>query len=384
MPTKLEDHLAELEEKEPSKTFEVNLDGAVKLDNNNSSENVRLVPRQVEMEEGKQEQPRDDKGRFATREEATEDDPAVALEAMKKQIADANTARERAEAAAREAVNQSRRAAEQQRQAEEQARRAAEEALRSRTVAAEADYNRIINGISSAEQSKKSLEGQYASLIAEGKWVEASQVNSELARVNAHLVFLEDGKAAAEAKKNQPRQEQQTQTTQTNNQSTEDAWLAQQDPYNAAWIRQHRDKFFNDASFANKAVAASAYAINVLGLKAGTPEYYSQIDQAVGLAQKPEATTTEPPSQARTESKTSAAATTQSRSSPTVTAAPPSRTTPGSPANGRQTITLTAAERAHARATLTKDIIGNRDPEVVFAEHKARMIADGRWGNNNS
>ena len=324
-----------------------------------------------------------------------DDSPDTGLEDMRRQVEEAREARLRAEAAAQAAQEQAQRRLAAQQQAERLAAQRAQEVQQVRRSADDAEFAAITNALQNAEKTREALQAQYAALTAESNWADASKVNAELGEISARIVALKDGKAAAE-RRAQKSEDTSSRTEapapyqqQLDPRSQQDAWLAEQDPYNAAWIRQNRDRFFGDSEFQRKAVAASGYAISNMGLKVGSAEYYRFIDESVGL-RKPEPAAEERNTNGRrapetdtaprTDARSSAAETT-ARSSPTP-AAPPSRTLPS---GGRQQvqITLTAAERAHARATLTKDIIGDKDPEAVFAQHKAKLMAEGRWSGES-
>jgi hypothetical protein len=315
-------------------------------------------------------------------------DPEAALEEMRQKVEEATEARRKAEAAVLGAQEQSNRHLAAQQQAERLAAQRAQEVQRVRGQASEAEHTAIINALQNAEKTRDALQAQFASLGAESQWAEQAKVSSALGEVSAQIVRLKDGKAAAESREAQARQwateeaqAQQAQQAQVQDaRSQQDAWLATVDPYNAAWIRQNRDRFFNDKDFERKAIAASGYAINNKGYQAGSIEYFRFIDEAVGLRQPAQAeseSTGRSVVQEPKEEPRSMAAKTVSRVSPTPTA-PPSRTSTTTTSR-RQEITLSAAERAHARATLTKDIIGDQDPDVVFAKHKAELMKSGRW-----
>lgn len=324
------------------------------------------------------------------------DDPDAGLDEMRRRVEEATEARKRAEAATIAAQEQAQRRLAAQQQAERLAAQRAAEVQQVRRTADDAELAAITNALQNAEKTRDALQVQQAALNADSNWADAAKVNAEIGEVAARIVALKDGKLAAERRAQQQQreseqqyqQQQQQQQYQPDPRTQQDDWLAQQDPYNAAWIRQHRDRFFADTDFQRKAVAASGYAINNKGLKVGSVEYYQFIDEAVGLRQAEQPKQQQQQQQRQEQNAQpdarSAASQTQSRQSP-VAAAPPSRTaTPSGGGKQQVEITLTAAERAHARATLTPDIIGkDKDPEAVFAAHKAKLMAEGRWSGES-
>ena len=234
-----------------------------------------------------------------------------------------------------------------------------------------------------AEQSRaRALAGAKAKAMADQDFTKAEEIGLEIGEATANIARLKDGKAALDAARTTaPAPAAPVQRQQSDSERRE-AWLASQNPHNAAWIRQHSDKFFGDAAFQKKATAASSYAIDVLGMAVGTPEYFKHVEEATGLRQK------EAPAAARADPVTAASVpTTRTSAAPPVAAAPSREVPSARPGVNGNKISLTPAEVEIARATLTPDIIGKnpdgsaKDPLVVFAQNKAKMQAEGTWDN---
>lgn len=301
----------------------------------------------------------------------TSDAPESGIEDLRRQLAERDAAAKAAQGALEEANRRTK-------AAQEDAQRSARENQTSALHASEAEFNSIVSAISANQQRADALAQEKSKALSDGDFDKASKIDVDLGRVTARIVQLEDGKMAVEeARKSAPREQQRP---EPNERERREQWLSSQNPHNAAWIRQNYDRFFGDPAFQTKAIAASQFAVNNKGLQIGTSEYLTFLDQEVGLKQR-----------AVEESKEQAAPRQEARKSPAAPAAapnvsaPPSRTVPTSRPGQGTPVTLTQDERNHARATLTPDIIGKnpdgsaRDPEVVFAQHKLKAIAEGRW-----
>lgn len=336
----------------------------------------------------------------------TDDAPQAGVEDLKRQLAEQKQARADAERGVVAEREQRMRATAHAADAERRAVSSASAATEARQAESDAQFHSIVNALTAYEKQRDALKGKYASLLEEGKFTEAADLNSEIAEVASRITSLRDGKTAAEDARKRaadaPAKPAAPAAAPVDEAAQQEQWLNAQAPHNAAWIRQHRDRFFGDKNFAEKAIAASNYALKVMGHAGGSDAYFRHIEEAVGLRQRDDAVPAAPtytpaapaaPAPSAPLAPSSAAAASQTRSSPTP-AAPPSRTAPGAAPGqpGGTAITLSADERHIARMTFTPDICNVDpktgidpktgrvfDPEVRFAMQKAELMREGKW-----
>lgn len=307
------------------------------------------------------------------------DDAAAGIAALKQQIADRDQLLQRQnselESAHRGRV-----------EAENRARAQAREADTSRASATDAEHTAILNGLTSAQAEASALESEFAQLMADGKFKEAGALQAKLGRVGARIETLEAGKTAIEAAKKAPAQ----QPVQSESEQRE-AFLAQQHPANAAWIRQNVNRFFTDPAFREKAAAASQYAAKVLNLTIGTPEYFQHVDEATGIKPKvAPAAVTVPVTPVAPGPTATPAEPLSGASAPVVVtqpqqpvqrqrtyAAPPSGGTPRNYGNG-------GSLPGEIRMTETeiKFCEDNDLNPVSYWQEREKLKKEGRWGNN--
>lgn len=183
-------------------------------------------------------------------------------------------ARQRAEAARQQAE-------ERARQVDTQARSTVEEAQRS-TV--DTQLTAITGNIQSRTVERDSLKRDYAAAGAEGDFNKMADIQSRMARLEAELSQLENGKAALEARKATPTQpDQQPATTPPNEYESQERFIGQQPPIVQGWLRQHRDRYFGDPSFQAKVAAAASYASNIKGIRGDTQDFIDFVETEVGM-----------------------------------------------------------------------------------------------------
>lgn len=306
------------------------------------------------------------------------DDPVAAAENLRRQLADANADRDRTSLALQE---ESRRRQDAERNAAQNAGRANEAV----TAAGQANYDMVISALTAAEAQASQLTADHAKAMTDGDFAAASKIQMEMAKVGGRIDRLETGKIEMDAQRasptvRTPAPQQQPATTDWNrpwNNAEAETYLRGRTPQTAAWIRQN-DKFIHDVKFRNQVAAAHNLA-EAKGISVDSDEYFKFVNMSVGVTEQTPEPTPEPEPRPAPKAPVTAAAKTVSRQSPTA-AAPPSRTTQGGPPGspGGASVTLTAEERKLARQMFTKDVIGNEDPEVVYARHKRNLIAEGR------
>lgn len=119
---------------------------------------------------------------------ATNDPPDAGIEDLKKQLAQEKAAREASDRLVAEEREGRLRADNARRAAEARATSATGEVTAARTAEADAQYNAVVNALTAYEKQRDALKGQYAQLLEEGKFKEASDLNSEIAEVASRKI----------------------------------------------------------------------------------------------------------------------------------------------------------------------------------------------------
>jgi hypothetical protein len=259
--------------------------------------------------------------------------------------------------------------------AERRAALADQEAKRSAAIASDSQFDSIANALNASEREMEHLVQLKRSANEEGRHDDAAKIDAQMSKVGARVVQFETAKAQLEEeRKRAPAVVEQTmvQPTVSDDQRREQ-FLANLPPQSAAWIRGlPNNRYFTDPAFAAKVNAAAQYAEQVKGINHNSGEYFRFIEQEIGMATAPVATSV-------------AAATVQERHSATPrVAAPvsaaPSRSVPdavGHPKRASQ-VTLSADERAHAKMMFSGPEYKGQDPEVLYAKNKLALINDPR------
>lgn len=308
----------------------------------------------------------------------------AAVEALKKQLADkdAESQANRVEAERnREEADRNLRAATE---AEQRARANAGHAQEQTRVAQTHELDSVTNALGAVSTELNALETKLAAAHEAGEFGTVAKLQTQIAKAGARLVQLEDGKAALEARaKEVPRQAPAG--------DEREAYLARRTAPTAAWVRAH-PQFFTDQSFRVKVESADGYVANVLGIARDTQEYFSKIEEAVGLRQ---AAVVAPPPAASTAAtvveRTSDAASQEEKvevvvdqpkpAARPVPAAPPSRAVETSRGPNTPTrVALTKDEREAAQWLFPRVKEDDPDPEVVMATNKLRLMREGIFG----
>ena len=316
------------------------------------------------------------------------------FEALKRQIAAKDEELKRAndtnDAAIRQADANRERALRAERQRDEASRQAGVNA----NATQQAEYDSVVNSLSAHQTELQSLEQALQAALTEQDFAKVAKLQGQIGTATARIVQAQDAKAAIEARAKQtPRQPQQQERqvdwnqiwNQPWDQQTFEKYLTEQaSNRTAAWMRAN-PRFATDPGF-RRQLSGAHNVLTGKGIGVDTPEYFRGIEEMVGLRTAPEETPAQqkPPGG---DPVSQTAKPVQERQSqqrpPPAPAAAPSRqvqTSPNQPGAHGTPITLTAEERAFARATMTPDIIGkDRNPEVVFAQQKAEMIRTGKW-----
>lgn len=213
----------------------------------------------------------------------------------------------------------------------------------------------VTNAIATINQSQDTLEANMAQAATDGDWAAHAKLNRQMQANEAKLAQLENGKTALEAEAKNPRQPER----RTSGDPVED-FISGVDitRQSADWLREHPDYVTNPAK--NREMIAAHNLLMARGVRVDTPEYFSGVENVLGIVQQRE----EP----REESALSEASEGTRRQSPA--AAPVSR---GGGMDGQKkpgTVRLSAAEVEMAAQ------MGQTPAE--YAAEKVKLIAEGK------
>jgi len=256
------------------------------------------------------------------------------LEALKKQLEDEKRAKADSDRRASEA---------QQREA-----MARQQALEASNRAQDSDLSLLNNSIAQRQQAADYLESQYEAALQAGDTRAAAQIQRKLARNEAELLQIEQGKAALETA---PRQREVPQQQPQRYADPVDAFASQLSPRSADWVRSHPE-YARDPRKNQEMIAAHQLAV-ARGHEADTDAYFQAVESVLGLNQQQETPRAAP----------------ERRQAPPPTA-PSSRQggTPGSSSPNRVRLTSEEVEMA--------EILGQTPEE--YARHKVALQKSGR------
>ena len=142
------------------------------------------------------------------------------------------------------------------------------------------------NAIASFERDAEMLERDAANKMAEGDYAGAARLQREMAKIEAKLGYLAQGKEAAEEKLRYEREmlEQQRRQPQPRyDQQPTDPIEAQiqavESPTSQAWLRSHRDVLTDPVK--TKLMTAAHWESQAKNIVPDTPEYFSFIESKV-------------------------------------------------------------------------------------------------------
>ena len=276
---------------------------------------------------------------------AEPDEREVALIDLRKQLDEqkAHTERERAARA----------------EAEKLALQRADEATAAKGEVQDSNLRVILNAIDAAEQGATNAERSYADAMASGDYGAAAKAQRSMAQSEAQLLQLKNGKAALEDRLASRTTEGRVDDTRQPTQPVVppgdpvEALATRLPPKSAEWLRAHPTA----AGQVNKLTAAHQSAVELEGIAVESPEYFSYIEQRLGLGdKKPEP---------RTQSKPSMGSIPVSSSSSS-----------GSSRSSGNVMTLSPAEVEFA---IINEPYLTRDKALeVYARSKAQLIKEGK------
>lgn len=241
-------------------------------------------------------------------------------------------------------------------EAEKRYRDAHENATRASAEVQDSNLQLIASAIDSVNRTNFMLKRDYAVAMSSGNFEHAAEIQSQMSINGAKLLQLENGKAALEQRiANPPAQQPEMPSDPV------EAVASQLSPRSAAWIRSHPE-CVRDKRLYMKMVGAHNIAI-ADGFQADTDEYFSEIERQLGY-RKPQTAV----DRDEAEEPSSMAAKPMAKK-PQPPAAPSSRTA-GNGSAGRNTVTLSAAEREMA------SIMGMTPEE--YAKNKVALKKEGK------
>lgn len=240
-------------------------------------------------------------------------DAAETVEDLKRQVEQANAAKDEAQRRAADAA--------QHAQARER------ESVTFKTQAEQAQYEAVATAHDSATARMTQLEGDMADAMERGDFKASSKAQAEMARLGPRVAQLEDAKAEMEAARKAP--PTQTRTQPAAPADPFEAHLATMSPQSASWVRAHPE-YLKDKLKYSKLLAAHHDAVGD-AIALDTPEYFAHIEGRLGLRE------------AESQGRVANAPVARERTM----AAPVSRAPVGTPRNARE-VTLTPAQREAA------------------------------------
>lgn len=239
--------------------------------------------------------------------------------------------------------------------AEEDARRARSESASAGKTVHETNLALVTNAIANTNAAIDRMESDYAQALQDGDHAAAAKINRSMSQSMSELSQLEGGKLALEAEAKNPRQPER----RTSGDPVED-FISGVDitRQSADWLRAHPDYVTNPGK--NAEMIAAHNLLMARGVRVDTPEYFSGVENVLGIGQSREEPREEPLS--------SAEETVQRRQSPA--SAPVSR---GGGMDGQKkpgTVRLSAAEVEMAQQ------MGMTPAE--YAKSKLELQAEGK------
>lgn len=279
-------------------------------------------------------------------------EPVEEVSPLQKQLDDMR----RAEAETRRQLTESQ---ERERQAVHAANQRGEQLYHAQGEREQAQYDAVLNAIGAAESEANRAQADLAASMAISDFTAAAEAQRRLSVATTRLVQLEDGKAAFEARAEQPVQRQEPLRSAPSVDPI-DA-MAQLSGKQKSWLKNHRDAQTDPAKLAR--LGAAHYDALEAGHAADSDGYFQVLEERLGYRQPVAKTEADPEPEP------------QRRSMPM--SAPVTREAP-SVSTGRATPTrveLTASQREAARISGVDD--------VTYARNFLRLQALKKEGHYN-
>ena len=241
-------------------------------------------------------------------------------------------------------------------EAEKRARAAETTASKASLEVQDSNLQLIVSAIESVNRASQMMKRDYAAAMSAGNYEQAAEIQSYMSINAAKLVQLENGRAALEQRIANPPPKQPEAPL-----DPVEEVASQLSPRSAAWVRAHPE-CVRDRKLYMRMIGAHNIAVSD-GYTADSDEYFAEIERHMGMRKQPTAV-----SHQETEQPTSMAAKPMApKAQPP--AAPSSRAASNG-SGGRNTVTLTAAEREMA------GIMGMSPEE--YAKNKVALKKEGK------
>ena len=169
-------------------------------------------------------------------------------------------------------------------QAEQYAYQQAQQAFRANAEAQDSNLRTIMNAIAADEQVAANAERIYADAMASGDSALAAKAQREMARIEARLLQLENGKRALEERlqttEGRVAEPEMPRFAPQQHMDPVEAVASQLTPKSAAWIRAHPEA----ATQIQKLTAAHSAAVQLKGYEPESPEYFKYVEKQLGLS----------------------------------------------------------------------------------------------------
>lgn len=195
-----------------------------------------------------------------TEAEKPEVSPDEGIQAMKKRLEAAETARI---------------------EAEKRAREASERAQKASSETKDANYQLVVNAIETVKGRTESIKQAYASAMSAGDYDKAAQLQEALAINAQQLSELKRGKEAMKEEMEKGNKSAEQLPEKASNEPLVDQLARQVSPKSASWIRDNRDALDNDRMI-RRMFRAHEDAVDD-GLAPDSDEYFSYIENRLGL-----------------------------------------------------------------------------------------------------
>lgn len=152
--------------------------------------------------------------------------------------------------------------------------------------AVDSEFHIIANAIAAATAEADAAAGEHQSALETGDAKKATDAQRKIARAEAKLVSLEDGKAALDHRVEQMRRAPAKETRQapvSTGDHVEDQ-IARYSPRTQSWLRQHKECVADDKT-RNRATGAHFEAI-ADGYTPDSDAYFEFLDKKLGFAEK--------------------------------------------------------------------------------------------------
>lgn len=167
--------------------------------------------------------------------------------------------------------------------AEEDARRARTESANAGKTVQETNLTLVTGAIANTNAAIDRMESDYAQALTDGDHAAAAKINRAMSQSMSELSQLESGKVALEAEAKRPVQTER----RTSGDPVED-FISGVDitRQSADWLRAHPDYVTNPGK--NQEMIAAHNLLMARGVRVDTPEYFSGVENVLGISQREE------------------------------------------------------------------------------------------------